>query len=65
MAQKKNHVVIIWVIHEIEGGSLVRGFTQEEDANNFFRHQCIAGELEERYYKVSPLPLEDMSKSFN
>jgi hypothetical protein len=58
-----NKTTTIHVIHEIEGGSLVRAFTAEEDAKNYFVHECAAGNLEERYYKISPLPLEDMGKS--
>ena len=57
-----NKTTTIYVIHEIEGGSLVLAFTDEEDAKNYFGHECAAGNLDARWYKISPLSLEDMSK---
>lgn len=58
-----NKTTTIYVIHEIEGGSLVRGFTEEPDAKNFFNHEVAAGNLLDRHYTISPMPLEDMGKS--
>lgn len=56
-----NPTQTIHVVHEREGGSLKRGFTQEADARNWFHHECREGSLQEQWYKVSPLIVEDMS----
>lgn len=58
----KNANTVIHVVHESEGPHLVRGFINEVDANNYFNHEVAAGRLDERWYKVSPMPLEDMGK---
>lgn len=56
-----NKTETIYIIHECEGPSLIRAFTKEEDARNYFNHEVAAGKLCERYYKISPMQLEDMA----
>ena len=58
----KNARTVIYVVHEREGPSLISGFLTEEDANNYFNHAVAEGSLSEQWYKVSPMPLEDMGK---
>lgn len=52
----------IWLVKEVEGGHVVRAFTAEEDAKNFFYWSCVHKELTERYYTIDSIILEDWSK---
>lgn len=56
-----NPTQTIHVVHEIEGGSLKRGFTDEADARNWFNFEVADGKLSEQWFKISPLVVEDMS----
>ena len=49
----------IYVVHETEGGHVVRAFTQEEDAKNYFNWEVANKNLSEQWYKISKVILED------
>jgi len=52
----------IWVVHETQGGKLVRAFTTEQDAWSFLQWSHAEKELDGRYFTVKPIWLEDWSK---
>jgi hypothetical protein len=49
----------IYVLHEIDGGRLVRAFTDEADAKNYFNWEVYNKNLVEHWYKISKVALED------
>lgn len=53
----------VWVVHEIEGGHLVDGFTDEQDARSYLNQAEAHGELLPGYYTVSPLTIKDFTKA--
>lgn len=57
-----NHKTTVWLVQEREGPSVIQGFTTEEDANSFFNWEVAQGRLEERYYTVRPITVEDCSR---
>lgn len=52
----------IWIVHEMMGGHIVRAFTTEQDAWSFLQWSHAEKELNERYYTVTNIWLEDWSK---
>lgn len=49
----------IFIVHETEGGHIVRAFTKEEDARNYLNWEVANGKLSEQWYKISKIILED------
>lgn len=49
----------IYVLHEIEGGSIIRAFTNEADAKNYFHWEVFNKNLVEQWYKISKVVLEN------
>lgn len=59
----KAPTVQVHVIHEIEGGSLVLGFMNEQDAQCYLNQAEAHGELLPGHYTVSPLDIKDFSNA--
>lgn len=49
----------VWVVHEIEGGSIRQAFSTEEDAKSYLNWEEYEGNLLRGYYKVSKVLFTD------
>ena len=54
-----NHRTEIWLVHEIEGPHVAGGFMSEADAKNFLYHEHAVGNIDERYYGIKPIQVEN------
>lgn len=46
---------MIYVVHEIEGGSILEAFECEADAISFLNWEVFERRIDPRWYKVSPV----------
>ncbi len=43
----------IWVVHEIEGGSILEAFECEADAKSYLHWEAFEGRIDPRWYKIT------------
>lgn len=57
-----NHRTQIWLVKEIEGPDVLGGFMSETDAKSHLSHEHAAGKVDERYYTVKPITVENFER---
>lgn len=57
-----NHRTQIWLVKEIEGPGVLGGFMSEADAKNHLYHEHAVGNVDERYYTIKPITVENFEK---
>lgn len=47
----------IWVVHEIEGGSILEAFECEADAKSFLHWEEVSGRINPRWYTINQVKM--------